>query len=151
MCTTNDSNTYLDFKDGLIASNGELTFQVKTGNDAHIALGSSQIVYSGGRHISEHYEIVLGGWGNSKSLIRSATDGAAMAEYLGPVLSSSENRKFRISWDSVGLTVEGYTESSGWVMMMRVAHNQTTAQYSITRAMVMTGYGASGCWEYMGI
>jgi len=148
VCTPDDWNTFYDFKDGLTAGNGQLTFQVKASNDAHIALGSASITYSGGRQIPEHYEIVLGGWSNSKSLIRSTTHGATMAEYSGAVLSGSEYRKFRISWDSVVLTVEHYIELSGWVVMMQVTHDGTTSSYSIERAMVMTAW-ATGCWEYM--
>lgn len=149
MCTENDSYTFHGFKNGLSADNGQLTFQVQANNDAHIALGSSSVIYPGGRQIPGHYEIVLGGWFNSKSVLRSSTGGAQMAEYHGAVLSSSEDRKFRISWDSVVLTVERYQVSSGWEVMMQVTHDGTTSSYSITRAMVMTGYGGSGCWEYI--
>ena len=43
---------------------GRVQFSVKAKNDAHVALGDSV------DHDAGHWEIVLGGWGNSNSVIR---------------------------------------------------------------------------------
>ena len=147
VCTPND-RTWYNFKDGLTATGGELIFRVQANKNAHVALGSSQITYSGGRNIPDHYEILLGGWYNTRSIIRSSTEGIMMASHTGAVLSSSEFRKFRIRWNADLLAVDSF-DSSGWVLMMSAPPNELTNDYSITRAMVMTGSGGSGCWEYM--
>ena len=50
-------------------------FEVNAKNDAHIALGEDT------NHNGKHYEIVLGGWGNSKSVIRPSNQGANLVTH----------------------------------------------------------------------
>ena len=68
----------------------------------------------------------------------------AMVVYYGPVLNESvRSANFGISWDSPGLKVKCYLESSGWKVIMQVAHDSTTSSYYIDQAMIMTGWGGS--------
>lgn len=52
-----------------------ILLEVNTTNDAHIALGENA------SHNSTHYEIVLGGWANSSSVIRPSNQGPNLVTY----------------------------------------------------------------------
>ena len=49
---------------GLVNGSTSATITVAANNDAHIALGETEV------HDSPKYEIVLGGWGNTRSVLR---------------------------------------------------------------------------------
>jgi len=74
-------------------------FKAQGSNDAHILVSSK----SGVERIERAYEIVLGGWGNTKSVIRVGTQGEAKDTFplnpyvSGDVLSAKEARSFWIS------------------------------------------------------
>eukprot|EP00581_Thalassiosira_minuscula_P008613 CAMPEP_0183705790 /NCGR_PEP_ID=MMETSP0737-20130205/2813_1 /TAXON_ID=385413 /ORGANISM="Thalassiosira miniscula, Strain CCMP1093" /LENGTH=287 /DNA_ID=CAMNT_0025933041 /DNA_START=194 /DNA_END=1057 /DNA_ORIENTATION=- len=145
--TPNDSNQWFEFATGLSPSNGMVTFDVEASSNAHVALGPSSVTYGGGRYIDDHYEIVLGGWKNTQSVVRYENLGPNEIKYPGNVLKF---RKFRISWHDItsftlsALKVEFYSDYSGWVEMIFL--QPVTAGYTIDRAMVMTGYGSTGLW-----
>ena len=66
-----DENQWFPFVSNLDNNNGALTFEVKASNDVHVALGANSVDYrSGGRIVTNHYEIVLGGWGDALSVMR---------------------------------------------------------------------------------
>lgn len=80
-------------------SKGCVHFKVQGKNDAHILLSPTYKV----PRSSVAYEIVLGGWGNTKSVIRYGTQGIELDSYpknwksSGAVLSATESRDFWIS------------------------------------------------------
>ena len=61
------SSTVYDYSRGvvgLVNGSTSATITVAANNDAHIALGETEV------HDSPKYEIVLGGWGNTRSVLR---------------------------------------------------------------------------------
>ena len=69
-----------------------IIFNVKTANDAHIALRDS-------KNNDKSIEIVIGGWGNSQSVIRSEAQGRNLAEYKqNGLLHGNQFRSFWVSW-----------------------------------------------------
>ena len=67
---------------------------MKAKNDAHVALGDSV------DHDAGHWEIVLGGWGNSNSVIRDRNQGGPLVQHRGGVVYKDEARVFWIEWDA---------------------------------------------------
>jgi len=57
--------------------------EVNATNDAHIALGEDT------NHNGKHYEIVLGGWGNNKSVIRSQNQGPSLIEHTEKIFGKN--------------------------------------------------------------
>ncbi|XP_077866401.1 uncharacterized protein LOC144354127 [Saccoglossus kowalevskii] len=85
------SYQYITDATGLI----RLTFEVKANNDVHIGLSAQQ------HDLSNMYEIVIGGWGNSQSVIRRSKQGFnQVAVYTPGILSSSEFRGFWLTWQN---------------------------------------------------
>jgi len=82
-------------------------FTAQGSNDAHILLSTQ----SGVERISEAYEIVLGGWGNTKSVIRVGTQGTVRDTFPlnpnvhGNVMNAKEARPFWISFVDGELSV----------------------------------------------
>ncbi|XP_060583963.1 neurogenic locus notch homolog protein 2-like [Ruditapes philippinarum] len=82
------------YADGIrVNTRTSLTFQVKGRNDAHVLLQNDRNNYR-----TNVIEIVIGGWGNSQSVIRNSQQGTNRVSYSGSVLSSSSYRWFWISW-----------------------------------------------------
>ena len=73
-CILKTTNNYSYKKLGSILNEDHVFISVLANNDAHIALGETT------GHNDKHYEIVLGGWGNNKSVIRSQNQGSNLVE-----------------------------------------------------------------------
>lgn len=72
-----------------------VVFSVAANNDAHVALGPSKV------HDGRHYEFVIGGWGNTKCVIRERKQGPPVAFADGRFLGGmAEERKFWLRWGS---------------------------------------------------
>ncbi|KAI8514667.1 hypothetical protein Bbelb_072580 [Branchiostoma belcheri] len=79
-----------------------LTFSVKASNDVFIALSSEQSARG------DLYEIIIGGWSNTQSVIRRSADGPAQTTVSTPgILSADELRGFWISWAPDGTIAVG--------------------------------------------
>ena len=126
-------------------SSGHVTFSVQANNDAHIALGVDT------QHNGVHYEIVLGGWGNNHSKIRSGNQGHSLADHPGRVLDGNKHITFRLSWDANVLKVErADDETSNLVEIMRFDDRASSDyNYEIEYMMVSTGWGATGDWKVL--
>jgi len=73
-----------------------VTFRVRAGADAHVALST---VY--GDTDRKTYELVIGGWNNTRSAIRYGGRGPVVVQADTPtVLDSEDFRAFWVSWES---------------------------------------------------
>ena len=121
-------------------------FNVSARNDAHIALGSDC------RHNGNHYEIVLGGWGNTQSVIRTRNQGHH--HYTHPeILKWQNGNKYIsvwISWDpdKNGDLQIGRGSCIGKNVFMRMKMvNQITIKY----LSVSNGWGSTGEWQIFNV
>ncbi|KAI8514743.1 hypothetical protein Bbelb_073340 [Branchiostoma belcheri] len=79
-----------------------LTFRVKTSRDANIALSLER------SDRGDLYEILIGGWYNTQSVIRRSAEGPALTTVSTPdILSADELRGFWISWAPDGTIAVG--------------------------------------------
>ena len=117
-----------------------MTFTFQGTSDAHLGFFSST------SSTSEVYEIVLGGWGNTRSAIRKCTGCENQADdYSQNLLSVSEARPF---WaDAVGGLVQVGTGSTvGANVLMQW---QDPDHHVATHIGVMTGWGSTGIWNVL--
>lgn len=79
-----------------VSKKSHVTFRVRAGADAHVALSR---VY--GDTDRTTYELVLGGWNNSRTAVRYGGRGPVVAQVDTPALLDRHDfRSFWISWDS---------------------------------------------------
>ena len=121
----------------------EVTFRVRAKSNAYVALSS---VY--GETTDKTYEIVIGGWENTKSVIRSSGNGPAIKETTTPgILNEEELRPFWISWKRQVIEVgEGSRRGQGRILHWQVPQSK---QHSVNCMSVSTGEGATGEWEFV--
>ncbi|OWF41917.1 L-rhamnose-binding lectin CSL3 [Mizuhopecten yessoensis] len=106
--------THLDKHGYAVSGNKKsIEFEVKTCNDAHIALMGPT------GETGKMYEIVIGGANNKKSWIRLRKLGAAVDARPGTYLDCEEYRKFKISWTDDLILVQSYDDKVGWKEFMK--------------------------------
>lgn len=116
-------------------NSGFLQFRVKAPHDAHIALCSQAA------EVDPMYEIFIGGWGNTKSIIRKNRTKPEVAEVPTPnILSDAESRGFWVRWDNNTVTVGREGEPAPFLSW---ADYETIG---IEYVGVCTGWGATGNW-----
>ncbi|XP_048243111.1 C3 and PZP-like alpha-2-macroglobulin domain-containing protein 8 [Haliotis rufescens] len=114
-------------------------FKIQASNDAHVAL----LTYDGetGQNM---YEIVLGGFSNTRSIIRNSRQGTNRVETFHSPLSSTEFRDFWISWEGGVISVgTGTTVGAGQFMTWT-----DPAPNEVNYLAVTTGFGSSGSWQF---
>ncbi|XP_056009539.1 uncharacterized protein LOC130051548 [Ostrea edulis] len=114
------------------------TFKVKATNDAHIALMSAD------DDTKPLYEIVLGGWGNSKSCLRTRKQSSCKSTHQGGVVSGTTYKSFWVSWINSRITV-GLEDIVDQNAVMEYYH---ATPYSVNFFAVMTGWGSTGHWIF---
>lgn len=91
------------------------------------------------------YQIIIGGWGNTKSVIRTSVaaeeDGEASVQ-TPDILACDEIKMFWIGWSSTKLSV-GYGEVPFKAEFMGLAVDHLD---HITNVGFSTGFGSSGDW-----
>lgn len=113
----------------------QIQFRVKAANDAHVALTT------GPNEGEPMYEVFIGGWSNSKSVIRKNRTKPEVAEAETPgILSADEYRGFWIRWTDGVLTVGKEGESGPFLEFA------DPEPFGITYFGVCTGWGATGEW-----
>ena len=117
-------------------------FTVAASNDAHVGLSGVSASDHG-----EKYELVLGGWGNTQSVIRSGKQGKELVRADTPNLlggSKSEARPFWISWSDHHLRVgKGTAVGQDEFMQVPLEHGLTTP---FKYMLASTAFGSTGEW-----
>lgn len=115
--------------------NGSVQFKVRAPNDAHIALTS------GDSESDPMYEVFIGGWSNSKSVIRKNRTKPDVAEFDTPsILNDGEFRGFWIRWADNTITVGREGEAAAFLTY------EDSEMVPINYVGVCTGWGAVGSW-----
>lgn len=116
--------------------NGVVHFMVRAANDAHVCLTA------GPEETEPIVEVFLGGWGNTKSVIRRNRTKPEKAEADTPeILTPGEFRGFWIKWMDGVITVGhegGVAAFLSW---------SDPEPFHITHVGVCTGWGAAGSWK----
>ena len=124
------------------------TLKFRANNDAHIGLFWGPRRTDGGVVTlpGEFYEIVLGGWGNTRSVIRESSQGSNNAETEGAICKGMEE------W--VYITIAQVGGDTIVVSLGEVAGENVYMQWTdptpimVSYIAVMTGWGSSGDWEF---
>ncbi|KAJ2947697.1 hypothetical protein O0L34_g9466 [Tuta absoluta] len=116
-------------------ASGFMRFSVRAPKDAHLALTT------GPQEADPIYEIIVGGWNNTKSVIRkSKVDKKEVA--TRDILNAGEFRDFVVRWDGgvIGVHHEGEQEAfMSW---------EDPEPFPITHVGFCTGWGATGSWNF---
>ncbi|XP_017790686.1 PREDICTED: uncharacterized protein LOC108572874 isoform X2 [Habropoda laboriosa] len=116
-------------------ASGQLQFRVKSPHDVHVALTT------GPEAGEPMYEVFIGGWNNSKSVIRKNRAKPDVAEVETPdILNGDEFRGFWIRWDDGAISVGKEGEPSSFLTYA------DPEPFGIGYFGVCTGWGASGDW-----
>lgn len=112
-----------------------MRFKVRAANDAHIALTTCAA------ECDPMYEIFIGGWGNTKSVIRKNRTKPDKVEVPTPnILNPGEFRTFWIRWDNN--TISAGCENNPQPFMSWTDPDHVPILY----VGVCTGWGATGSW-----
>ncbi|KAH3877726.1 hypothetical protein DPMN_001603, partial [Dreissena polymorpha] len=113
-----------------------LAFQTKGKNDAHILLQNNNNDFE-----YKVVEIVIGGWGNTLSVIRNKQQGEALCKNEGHVLSSSSLQWFWVSWNGGCVKVGKGPNVGGSQIMQWCGLN-----FSINGIRFSYGFGSGGTY-----
>ncbi|XP_022326914.1 uncharacterized protein LOC111123640 isoform X1 [Crassostrea virginica] len=115
-----------------------MLFRVRACNDAHVILRSSG---------KKEIEIVLGGWNNTISCLRTKVQGPCHRKYNGRVLNCKSYEEFLISWKD-GRIMVGKTNSELGSFGDLLLDYQLRKPLSGVQIGVSTGFGAAGKWMF---
>ena len=103
-------------------TDNSISLYIKARNDAHIL-------------INDRYEIVLGGWSNTKSVIRDGIQNSSICEANTAILDENNFKNFNISIKNNTLKVQN-------LMGVKIDEDE------INSVKIHTGYGSEGYWDY---
>ena len=89
------------------------------------------------------FEVVVGGWGNSQSVIRNVKQGPALAVYAGAVDSTAAYQTFVLDWSTGAVALYKLDASGARQLLMATPPQPSVA---ITAVGLATGWGATGDW-----
>lgn len=115
-----------------------VTFTVRAPNDAHVGFFSRE------RSLDEVYEIVIGGWGDTQSVIRESNQGTNQVTVdTQGIVSADEDRPF---WADAheGLVRLGTGTVVGENVVMQW---QDPDPHTAVYVGIMTGWGGEGVWN----
>lgn len=118
-----------------------ITFEVMACNDAHIALSETK-----GDDSHNTYEIVIGGWADSQSVIRTFKQGPHMdtAAHQNHPVDCHKYMPFWISWANGVITVgKGNTVGQNTFMTWKDPH-----PHPVNYVAFATGFGSTGKWKF---
>ncbi|XP_071941074.1 uncharacterized protein [Antedon mediterranea] len=116
-----------------------LEFSIKAANDVHIALSSLK------EEVRDMYEIVIGGWGNTRSVIRRCKQCTNLVSERRPngFLNSESFRKFWIDFADSTISVGAENEPA---FMVYTDDNPLQVLY----VGFTTGWGSNGNFQFCG-
>uniref|UniRef100_A0A6P4EDI8 C3 and PZP-like alpha-2-macroglobulin domain-containing protein 8 isoform X1 n=1 Tax=Drosophila rhopaloa TaxID=1041015 RepID=A0A6P4EDI8_DRORH len=121
------------------ARGGLFTFKVRSPKDAHLALTPAP------EDTGPIYEIFLGGWENTKSVIRKNRQKPEVAQVRTPgILNANEFRGFWVRWYDNVITVG--REGTAAALLSYDAGSLFPVKF----VGICTGWGASGSWQLDG-
>jgi len=125
---TPDNEIYYDTK---VKINKHINFKVKAKNDAHLLL-----TYDNG----EEYEIVLGAYNNTKSIIRKGKQGISLMESKSFLLEKDDWNEYTLNINDDGFE------------FINKSNNKLSHKYDINKKIVkisvMTGWSSEGLWLF---
>ncbi|XP_014366080.2 uncharacterized protein LOC106716925 isoform X1 [Papilio machaon] len=117
-------------------SSGVVQFKVRTPNDAHVALTMAP------QDSEPIYEIMIGGWGNTKSVIRKNKTRPDKVEIETPgIVNGGEFRGFWVRWDGGVVSAGREGESIPFISWA------DPEPFPVAFVGVCTGWGATGTWK----
>lgn len=123
-----------------IQHNDFLHFKVKACRDVYIAL------INGKSENDQLYEIVLGGWNNMKSVLRTyKQQHTAERTYVGSVLDCTRFKEFVIKWTYSTINIVLNTTHGSSVILTWWTQTKLNP---IINVGVFTGFGATGEWIF---
>ncbi|OWF53528.1 C3 and PZP-like alpha-2-macroglobulin domain-containing protein 8 [Mizuhopecten yessoensis] len=144
--TPKQSGSYTQYKYTLLSTHGYtvgsrtwVVLEVRTCEDAYIGLMKNN-------HVKNHgsiYEVVIGGWANTKTCIRDQRQGSCRAEKTKVVLDCNTYLAFKVSW--TGGTVTVFTDENGsWTKLVQWTD---TSPFTVRYIGVTTSIYATGYWK----
>eukprot|EP00002_Diphylleia_rotans_P005318 TRINITY_DN14443_c0_g1_i1.p1 TRINITY_DN14443_c0_g1~~TRINITY_DN14443_c0_g1_i1.p1 ORF type:complete len:193 (-),score=37.23 TRINITY_DN14443_c0_g1_i1:159-737(-) len=135
--TTGDDYKYITAPFNFVAGDVAV-IEVQARNDAHILLSSDA------EGAGESYEIVIGGWGNTQSVVRRQKQGHGFATLQREgILSSAEPRIFYITFSTSGEIMVGTGITLGRNILLQYTD---PSPYAVRHIAVATGWGSTGVW-----
>lgn len=117
------------------ATGGCFTFRVRTAHDAHLALAPAPV------ESEPIYEVFIGGWGNTKSVIRRNRQKPDVVEVPTPdILNAGEFRGFWVRWYDNVITVGREGEAAAFMSY------EAPDLFPVNYIGLCTGWGANGTW-----
>ncbi|CAF4789213.1 unnamed protein product [Pieris macdunnoughi] len=130
-----DTPDKLEYKFGPVAA-GSIEFDFLGPHNCHVCLTTAPA------EVEPIYELILGGWENSQSVIRYCKQKPEKVTVPTPgLMNANDFKKFIIEWRCGRLTVRD--GQSGEVIMSWV----DPAPFPVTHFGVRTGWGARGIWK----
>lgn len=121
-------------------SGGIVRFKVRAEHDAHLALTT------GPAESDPMIEVFLGGWKNTKSVVRKNRTKPDVVEVDTPgILNAGEFRGFWIRWTHDGIITVGREDEVAAFMSW-----EDPDHVNFQFVGVCTGWGATGCWKIEG-
>jgi hypothetical protein len=112
-----------------------VVFRVKAGHDAHLALAPTD------SERDPMLEVFIGGWNNTKSVIRKNRTKPDVFEANTPdILNGNEFRGFWIRWDGNVIAVGKEGEGAPFMTY------ESSDNFPINFVGICTGWGATGSW-----
>merc|ERR1712086_193437 len=121
----------------------EIEMDVKAKNDAHIGFSKTSNFPKGNNKM---YELVLGGWGNSRVCLRQHQQGNCAANTNQRIMQGyGTAAKVKIARSGNTMTI------SGGAMGSPLVYNNYGAISDAKYVGIMTGWGSTGTWDICGL
>ncbi len=141
-----DAEQYTYHASGVPLNDGKsITFNVNTKSDAHIGLSKNNLDGSIAHEDINIYEIVIGGWLNTLSIIRDEKQGPMKCQANTPgILTYGIAQPFWVSWDNGNIRVGREHQVGNHV----ICEWQDPTPKTINYVSMTTAWGPDGKWIF---